>query len=904
MKSNAPWSVKGIERDARETAKAAAQREGMTVGEWLNQIIYTAGDPDAPPTEGDIDGLKARDLASAIEHLSRRIAAAEQKSAAAVDGLSRSLGGAVERLQRIERSDTSLGGDPDLADRVRILEEKGTDRQRIEALKALERAVGQIAVQFSSAEKSTHSRLDAAERQLQTIAGRIETGGGDNSVSASSVREAIEGMADRIARAEKIAAEASKLKSEAGESTDADFVHKTGLRLRILGDEIKRSGDQMRTLEGSIARLTEQIDAAEKRSAEGVQKVAETIADLREQFSTGDSGDQAAARVDFEAAVSEITQRTEDRIEHLQKSFDDMVRRLETAGGGAAETLAGFDSEPDAQADPKPLKAEAAPQTAAGDAEADLDQELEDAFAALELEEPIPTPVAQSQSQAAAAPQPAAEPDPQPAASIDDDDDFNFNEEDKTETADVLAEIREAFGIDGPSERSKKAAPADEDDADEEIGAAAEQFEADDETAAEPPPLIANAERTDNGEKQSDYLKAARQAAREAAARAAAEENAGAKRKKLSPRQRAILAARAKKRKAAQAEADAKEFDIKPAPDAEEDAGAARPKDGGEQSGSLKARIAAVAQKIKLKAPAKKTEEENFEAALDDDAEKKQTQPNLAAGANAALKKLNVKPTGGVIAVAVAGLLLVAALFLVKDMFIKDRPAAKPPAAEAPRATPLEDAGVDDRLAPASAAQADATVRPRDLYIENISALKNATNDTDARAALAKIEQAATLGHPPAQLQIGELYKLGQLYDRDLVEARMWFERAANGGNVLAMHRLGVMSARGEGGPVDIQASIDWFEKAAGLGLVDSQYNLGATFHPTPDGAAGGVQDRAKAYFWYSIAAKNGDTQAGEMAVGLAASMPEAEKSAKDAEVAAWAPKTPDPSANELAPTN
>ncbi len=170
--------------------------------------------------------------------------------------------------------------------------------------------------------------------------------------------------------------------------------------------------------------------------------------------------------------------------------------------------------------------------------------------------------------------------------------------------------------------------------------------------------------------------------------------------------------------------------------------------------------------------------------------------------------------------------------------------------------------------------------------------------------ALKKIEEAAALGHPPAQLQIGELYKLGQLYERDLAQARTWFERAANGGNVLAMHRLGVMAARGEGGPVDPAASIKWFEMAASFGLVDSQYNLGATYHPTAEGATGGIQNRALAYFWYSIASRNGDTQAGEMAAGLASSMPPAEKSAKDAEVAAWAPKTPDPLANELAPAS
>ena len=896
MKSNAPWSVKGIERDARETAKAAAQREGMTVGEWLNQIIYTAGDPDAPPTEGDIEGLKARDLAAAIEHLSKRIATAEQKSAAAVDGLSRSLGGAVERLQRLERTEAG-GGDPELADRVRVLEEKGTDRQRIEALRALERAVGQIAVQFSSAEKSTHSRLDAAERQLQALAERIDSGGGDEAVSAVSVREAIEGMADRIARAEKIAAEASKLKAEAGESTDADFVHKTGLRLRILGDEIKRGGDQIRTLESSITRLTQQIDAAEKRSAEGVRKVAETIADLREQFSGADGADQASTRAEFEAAVSEITQRTEDRIEHLQKSFDDMVRRLETAGRDATPTADAFIDETDAAAEPEPAPQPIARkiEQAKTAAKSDIDRELEDAFAALELEEPIPTPVARPASEEISPP--VAETEPETTAAADKDGDFDFDADD-TETADVLAEIREAFGIDEPS--LKAAAPVeDDDDADIE--------EADDEdvvesTTDELPPVIADAPAKSDAEGRADYLKAARQAAREAAARAAAEESADAKRKKLSPRQRAILAARAKRRKA-QTEAEQREEGLKAAP-----APAAEPveEDSSEKAegndGSLKARIAAIAQKIKLKAPAKKEDDgPNLDAEDDEAPATKAAAPNIAASASAALQQLKIKPTGGVIAVAVALLLLVAALFLLKDMFVKDRPAA--PVAEAPRApATAEIARADDRLAPASIIE-DA-VRPRDLYLDNISALKNATNDADARAALAKIEQAATLGHPPAQLQIGELYKLGQLYDRDLAAARMWFERAATGGNVLAMHRLGVMAARGEGGPVDLTASIAWFERAAGLGLVDSQYNLGATFHPTPDSAAGGVQDRAKAYFWYSIAAKNGDAQAGEMAAGIAASMPEGEKSAKDAEVAAWASKTPDPAANELAPAN
>ena len=39
MKSAVAWNVKGIRYDARETARQAARRAGMSVGEWLNSVI-------------------------------------------------------------------------------------------------------------------------------------------------------------------------------------------------------------------------------------------------------------------------------------------------------------------------------------------------------------------------------------------------------------------------------------------------------------------------------------------------------------------------------------------------------------------------------------------------------------------------------------------------------------------------------------------------------------------------------------------------------------------------------------------------------------------------------------------------------------------------------------------------
>ena len=183
-----------------------------------------------------------------------------------------------------------------------------------------------------------------------------------------------------------------------------------------------------------------------------------------------------------------------------------------------------------------------------------------------------------------------------------------------------------------------------------------------------------------------------------------------------------------------------------------------------------------------------------------------------------------------------------------------------------------------------------------------MAGLGAAVTDAETAAAMKKLEEAAAIGHPPAQLQLGEFYKTGQGVEQNLGEARVWFRRAANGGNVLAMHRIGVMTARGEGGPADAGEAIGWFELAGNRGLVDSQYNLGAIFHPSGDDEANTVQDAGKAYYWYSLAAKNGDDQAQPLAAGVSAALTAQQKADLDAEIAAWQALPSDAAANELAP--
>ena len=48
MSANAPWSVKGIDPQAREIAKDLARRSGQTLGEWINSMIIEGGKGEAP----------------------------------------------------------------------------------------------------------------------------------------------------------------------------------------------------------------------------------------------------------------------------------------------------------------------------------------------------------------------------------------------------------------------------------------------------------------------------------------------------------------------------------------------------------------------------------------------------------------------------------------------------------------------------------------------------------------------------------------------------------------------------------------------------------------------------------------------------------------------------------------
>src|SRR5690349_639348 len=84
----APWQVKGIGPHARETAREAARRSGMSVGQWLNAIILDQAADEGIHSEDDADRYDGHgdDLATInrrLDDLGRQIARLSGQPAAA-----------------------------------------------------------------------------------------------------------------------------------------------------------------------------------------------------------------------------------------------------------------------------------------------------------------------------------------------------------------------------------------------------------------------------------------------------------------------------------------------------------------------------------------------------------------------------------------------------------------------------------------------------------------------------------------------------------------------------------------------------------------------------------------------------------------------------------------------------
>jgi len=121
----------------------------------------------------------------------------------------------------------------------------------------------------------------------------------------------------------------------------------------------------------------------------------------------------------------------------------------------------------------------------------------------------------------------------------------------------------------------------------------------------------------------------------------------------------------------------------------------------------------------------------------------------------------------------------------------------------------------------------------------------------DPATGLAWMRAAASLGHAPAQLVLGQWLLDGHGSAPDAPMARQWFIKAARQGDAMAMNMAGRCHENGWGGPVDLEQAVYWYRQAAEAGLDAGMYNYA---NQLASGKAV-AQDHARALDWYRKAA-------------------------------------------------
>jgi localization factor PodJL len=404
-----PWSVKGIDPKAKELAKDLARRSGMTLGEWLNQmIIEGGGEAEAPPLESlahepptraplplreppretadrrrlldDLyteatrrslerpafeqasrdagrptaygeparrpDGAEIPKITQALEALSHRIEAAEHRSTLAISGIDQSVMGVLSRMDDLDREHTTVasrfeGAVDDVRDtQAKVIERlrhmEHADGSRVDAMKALELALGRLASHLNdgsaraeAASAESRQELEALARRVNKVEADATDGGAEARVDLERARSELDVLTRRMTKVEAASA-------DGGAETRVDL-ERARSELEILGrrmNKVEASTESAPNVYAAAGTTTEALDGLVRRvsrveaATEAAPQIYAEVGPTEEALET--LGRRVARVETLSDAAPEAYARADDTREELE-AVARRLGRIETA---------------------------------------------------------------------------------------------------------------------------------------------------------------------------------------------------------------------------------------------------------------------------------------------------------------------------------------------------------------------------------------------------------------------------------------------------------------------------------------------------------------------------------------------------------------------------------------------
>lgn len=293
MSQYGSWSVKGVDDRARAVAKEKARLKGVTLGDYINNLLLD-GHSEAGPR--DLYGSPFQSErgqphhSSPLDSLAQRIEAVEARSTLAITGIDQSVLGMLARLEGTENSTAAMAAEVEgmidelrethenLHAKVGALEADNSGHQNLEAMKALEDALGRLASHVYEEGRLTQDETTAMK-------GRVEAGFNELSDRVEGIEVKVEStLASAAQRVEK-AVEQAELRAE-----------------------------------GTSRHLSERFSAIESTVASKLAKVDEVDARMNSV-----EGDVSGAITSMESTLSRI----QDRLSRAEMTTDTALKALE-----------------------------------------------------------------------------------------------------------------------------------------------------------------------------------------------------------------------------------------------------------------------------------------------------------------------------------------------------------------------------------------------------------------------------------------------------------------------------------------------------------------------------------------------------------------------------------------------
>lgn len=403
MSSGQPWSLRGLDPKAREIAKDLAHRAGLSLGDWLHQVMVEEGlappspyapsypspyqgRPDYPPIGYGQDrfGPGPAQPVYGQDSVQARISAVEEKSeetGRAVEALNTRLtenhGQMSESLAGFELALKALR-----ADQIKIhrhIRTLATDRAPVRALdglRALEGAMSKLVVRMRQDHKQSKLSLDQIRAELSEVHGRVdqvESAANGKHVLAEQWQSDAAHLSQKLAAAEAEQAAALarldqavhqlqdrvKLIQADGQAELAKSNAANVQRLGALGEDVQTQIDEVRTevsksvaaeldhkidaVNGALDQVGRYLEASDKRTADALDGVGAEITRL------GTSLDQRLTLADrnrsqaidrLKSEMFRVIERISERLSHSERRAEQASEDVDKQVARAVDHIA------------------------------------------------------------------------------------------------------------------------------------------------------------------------------------------------------------------------------------------------------------------------------------------------------------------------------------------------------------------------------------------------------------------------------------------------------------------------------------------------------------------------------------------------------------------------------------